>query len=63
MRLVDRYDALIVDLDGVVVGGGPGGMEAARVARERGLRVTLVAAGDRSTYELVRDLVGSLPGL
>jgi 2,4-dienoyl-CoA reductase-like NADH-dependent reductase (Old Yellow Enzyme family) len=31
----------------VVVGGGPGGMEAARVARQRGLRVTLVEAGDR----------------
>lgn len=28
----------------VVVGGGPGGMEAARVARERGHRVTLVEA-------------------
>lgn len=31
----------------VVVGGGPGGMETARVARQRGLRVTLVEAGDR----------------
>jgi 2,4-dienoyl-CoA reductase-like NADH-dependent reductase (Old Yellow Enzyme family) len=31
----------------VVVGGGPGGMETARVARERGHRVTLVEAGDR----------------
>ncbi|MDN4172195.1 FAD-dependent oxidoreductase [Nocardioides sp. SOB77] len=31
----------------VVVGGGPGGMEAARVARERGHRVTLVESGDR----------------
>lgn len=31
----------------VVVGGGPGGMEAARVARERGHRVTLLEAGDR----------------
>lgn len=31
----------------VVVGGGPGGMEAARVAAERGHRVTLVEAGDR----------------
>ncbi|NPC98191.1 FAD-dependent oxidoreductase [Nocardioides sp. zg-DK7169] len=31
----------------VVVGGGPGGMETARVARERGHRVTLLEAGDR----------------
>ncbi|WP_244928831.1 FAD-dependent oxidoreductase [Nocardioides sp. W7] len=31
----------------VVIGGGPGGMETARVARERGHRVTLVEAGDR----------------
>lgn len=31
----------------VVVGGGPGGMEAARLARARGHRVTLVEAGDR----------------
>ncbi|WP_367921343.1 FAD-dependent oxidoreductase, partial [Nocardioides ginsengisoli] len=31
----------------VVVGGGPGGMEAARVAAERGHRVTLVEKGDR----------------
>ena len=31
----------------VVVGGGPGGMETARVARERGHRVTLIEAGDR----------------
>ncbi|WP_127784138.1 FAD-dependent oxidoreductase [Rhodococcus sp. X156] len=31
----------------VVVGGGPGGMESARVARERGHRVTLLDAGDR----------------
>ena len=31
----------------VVVGGGPAGMETARLARERGLRVTLVEAGDR----------------
>lgn len=31
----------------VVVGGGPAGMETARVARERGHRVTLVEAGDR----------------
>ncbi len=29
----------------VVVGGGPGGMEVARVARERGHRVTLLEAG------------------
>lgn len=31
----------------VVVGGGPGGMEAARVSRDRGHRVTLVESGDR----------------
>jgi 2,4-dienoyl-CoA reductase-like NADH-dependent reductase (Old Yellow Enzyme family)/thioredoxin reductase len=31
----------------VVVGGGPAGMETARLARQRGLRVTLVEAGDR----------------
>lgn len=31
----------------VVVGGGPAGMETARLARERGLRVTLLEAGDR----------------
>lgn len=31
----------------VVIGGGPGGMESARVARERGHRVTLVESGDR----------------
>ena len=31
----------------VVVGGGPAGMEAARIAAERGHRVTLLEAGDR----------------
>jgi 2,4-dienoyl-CoA reductase-like NADH-dependent reductase (Old Yellow Enzyme family) len=31
----------------VVVGGGPAGMETARLARQRGLRVTLVESGDR----------------
>lgn len=31
----------------VVVGGGPAGMETARVSRERGHRVTLVDGGDR----------------
>ena len=31
----------------VVVGGGPGGMEAARIAAERGHRVTLLEAADR----------------
>ncbi len=31
----------------VVVGGGPGGMECARVAAERGHRVTLLEAADR----------------
>ncbi len=31
----------------VVVGGGPGGMESARVARQRGHRVTLLESGDR----------------
>ena len=30
-----------------VVGGGPGGMETARIAAERGHRVTLLEAGDR----------------
>jgi len=29
----------------IVVGGGPGGMEAARVAAERGMRVTLIEQG------------------
>ena len=29
----------------IVVGGGPGGMEAARVAAERGMRVTLIERG------------------
>lgn len=31
----------------VVVGGGPGGLEAARVSAERGHRVTLLEAGDK----------------
>ncbi len=31
----------------VVIGGGPAGMEAARVAAERGARVTLLEKGDR----------------
>lgn len=34
-------------LDVTVVGGGPAGMEAARVAARRGHRVTLLEAGDR----------------
>lgn len=31
----------------VVIGGGPGGMEAARVSAERGAKVTLIEAGGR----------------
>ena len=31
----------------VVVGGGPGGMESARIAAERGAKVTLIEKGDR----------------
>lgn len=50
----------------VVVGGGPGGMEAARVAAERGHKVTLLEAGARlggqvliaaSAYDR-KDLIG-----
>ncbi|WP_192246598.1 NADH:flavin oxidoreductase [Mesorhizobium silamurunense] len=50
----------------VVVGGGPGGMEAARVAAERGHHVTLFEAADElggqvilaSQLEWRRDLIG-----
>ncbi|MDX8513136.1 FAD-dependent oxidoreductase [Mesorhizobium captivum] len=50
----------------VVVGGGPGGMEAARVAAERGHSVTLLEAGARLGGQVLiaasapdrRDLVG-----
>lgn len=50
----------------VVVGGGPGGMEAARVAAERGHRVSLLEAGARLGGQLLvaasavdrRDLIG-----
>jgi 2,4-dienoyl-CoA reductase-like NADH-dependent reductase (Old Yellow Enzyme family)/thioredoxin reductase len=49
--LGDEGLAVVVPADPVrhvvVVGGGPGGMEAARVAAERGHRVTLLEAGDR----------------
>ena len=37
----------------LVVGGGPGGMEAARVAAERGHRVTLVERADRLGGQLL----------
>ncbi|MDX8445311.1 FAD-dependent oxidoreductase [Mesorhizobium captivum] len=50
----------------VVVGGGPGGMEAARVAAERGHSVTLLEAGARLGGQVLiaasapdrRDLIG-----
>ena len=40
----DRFDATRAARNVLVVGGGPAGMEAARVAAERGHRVTLVEA-------------------
>ncbi|TNC09987.1 FAD-dependent oxidoreductase [Methylobacterium terricola] len=50
----------------VVVGGGPGGLEAARVAAERGHRVVLIEAGARLGGQILiaasaaerRDLIG-----
>ncbi|UCI34623.1 NADH:flavin oxidoreductase [Mesorhizobium sp. B4-1-4] len=50
----------------VVVGGGPGGMEAARVAAERGHKVTLLEAGARLGGQVLvaasaserKDLIG-----
>jgi 2,4-dienoyl-CoA reductase-like NADH-dependent reductase (Old Yellow Enzyme family)/thioredoxin reductase len=43
----DRFSPAVKPRDILVVGGGPAGMEAARVAAERGHRVTLAAASDR----------------
>jgi len=43
----DRFTPAPVVKNVLVVGGGPAGMEAARVAAERGHRVTLVEAGPR----------------
>ncbi|MGD8348990.1 MAG: FAD-dependent oxidoreductase [Gammaproteobacteria bacterium] len=40
----DRFEKAAVSKNVLVVGGGPAGMEAARVAAERGHRVTLVEA-------------------
>lgn len=41
----DRFTAAPIPCHVLVVGGGPAGMEAARVAAERGHRVTLAEAG------------------
>ncbi|MDH3230357.1 MAG: FAD-dependent oxidoreductase [Alphaproteobacteria bacterium] len=43
----DRFAPAANPRDILVVGGGPAGMEAARVAAERGHRVTLAEAADR----------------
>jgi 2,4-dienoyl-CoA reductase-like NADH-dependent reductase (Old Yellow Enzyme family) len=43
----DRFSPAVKPRDILVVGGGPAGMEAARVAAERGHRVTLAEASDR----------------
>jgi len=44
---VARPRALAAPARVVVIGGGPGGLEAARVAAERGATVTLLERGDR----------------
>ncbi len=43
----------------VVVGGGPGGLEAARVAAERGCKVTLFEASDRLGGQLILAAKGT----
>ncbi len=43
----DRFTTAATPRDILVVGGGPAGMEAARVAAERGHRVTLAEASDK----------------
>lgn len=54
------YDAAAATRRVVVIGGGPGGMEAARVAARKGHRVTLFEARDRLGGALA--LWASLPG-